>query len=184
MKLHLLRNTIHYGSQYAWALSLTLLPLAMVFSLEFTMPAWTALLAAWLLNEQMTPSRIGVVVLGIVGVLVILRPGLADINPAVFLVLAAAFGYAIVDDRDQETHGDRKHVRDHLLDVGDPVADIADRLGPGRQSGRIPHLNAEAILPAARRSALPAPVRITASPMHFAPATPLSLCRSTSCAFR
>ena len=96
MKLHLLRNTIHYGSQYAWALSLTLLPLAMVFSLEFTMPAWTALLAVWLLNEKMTPSRIGVVLLGIVGVLVILRPGIADINPAVFLVLAAAFGFAIV----------------------------------------------------------------------------------------
>ena len=96
MKLHLLRNTIHYASQYAWALSLTLLPLAMVFSLEFTMPAWTALLAIWLLNEKMTPSRIGVVLLGIVGVLVILRPGFADINPAVLLVLGAAFGFAIV----------------------------------------------------------------------------------------
>jgi drug/metabolite transporter (DMT)-like permease len=96
MKLHLLRNTIHYVSQYAWALSLTLLPFAMVFSLEFTMPAWTALLAIWLLNEKMTQSRIGVVLLGIVGVLVILRPGIADINPAVFLVLAAAFGFAIV----------------------------------------------------------------------------------------
>ena len=96
MKLHLLRNSIHYASQYAWALSLTLLPLAMVFSLEFTMPAWTALLAVWLLNVRMTPSRIGVVLLGIVGVLVMLRPGIADINPAVFVVLAAAFGFAIV----------------------------------------------------------------------------------------
>ena len=95
MKLHLLRNTIHYGSQYAWALSLTLLPLAMVFSLEFTMPAWTALLAVWLLGEKLTPSRIGVVVLGVIGVVVILRPGVADINPAAFLVLGAAFGYAI-----------------------------------------------------------------------------------------
>jgi drug/metabolite transporter (DMT)-like permease len=95
MKLHLVRNTIHYGSQYAWALSFTLLPLAMVFSLEFTMPAWTVLLAIWLLNEKMTPSRIGVVLLGIVGILVILRPGLADIDPAVLLVLTAAFGFAI-----------------------------------------------------------------------------------------
>lgn len=95
--LHLLRNVIHYSSQYAWALSLTLLPLAMVFSLEFTMPAWTAPLAAWFLSERMSPSRIGVVVLGIVGVLVILRPGLADINPGAFLVLAAALGYALVN---------------------------------------------------------------------------------------
>ena len=95
MKLNLLRNTVHYASQYAWALSLTMLPLAMVFALEFTMPAWTALLAVWLLHERMTPSRIGVVVLGLIGVLVILRPGIASFNPAAILVLVAAFGYAI-----------------------------------------------------------------------------------------
>src|SRR5665213_482333 len=95
MRLNLLRNTVHYASQYAWALSLTMLPLAMVFALEFTMPAWTALLAVWLLHEKMTPSRAGVVVLGLVGVLVILRPGIASFNPAAMLVLAAAFGYAI-----------------------------------------------------------------------------------------
>jgi drug/metabolite transporter (DMT)-like permease len=95
MRLHLVRNVIHYAAQYAWALGLTMLPLAMVFSLEFTMPAWTALLAVWLLSERLTPSRIGVVVLGFIGVLVILRPGVAAINPGAFLVLAAAFGYAI-----------------------------------------------------------------------------------------
>ena len=95
MKLNLLRNVVHYISQFAWAYSLTMLPLAMVFALEFTMPAWTALLAVWLLSEKMTKSRAGVVVLGLVGVLVILRPGVASTNPAAFLVLAAAFGYAI-----------------------------------------------------------------------------------------
>lgn len=94
MKLNFVRNIIHFAAQYAWATSLTLLPLAMVFALEFTMPAWTALLAVWLLHERMTPSRMGVVVLGLVGVLVILRPGIASFNPAVLLVLAAAFGYA------------------------------------------------------------------------------------------
>ncbi len=95
MGLNLLRNIVHYISQYAWALSLTMLPLAMVFALEFTMPAWTALLAIWILHERMTPSRIGVVVLGLVGVLVILRPGIASFNPVAILVLLAAFGYAI-----------------------------------------------------------------------------------------
>jgi len=95
MSLNLLRNVVHYASQFAWAFSLTLLPLAMVFALEFTMPAWTALLAVWILSEKMTKSRLGVVVLGLAGVLVILRPGVAAINPAAFLVLGAAFGYAI-----------------------------------------------------------------------------------------
>lgn len=95
MGLNLIRNVVHYVSQFAWALSLTMLPLAMVFALEFTMPAWTALLAVWLLHERLTPSRIGIVVLGLIGVLVILRPGIASFNPAAFLVLMAAFGYAI-----------------------------------------------------------------------------------------
>jgi drug/metabolite transporter (DMT)-like permease len=95
MGLNVLRNSVHYISQFAWAYSLTMLPLATVFALEFTMPAWTAVLAVWLLSERVTPSRIGVVVLGLAGVLVILRPGIATINPYAFLVLAAAFGYAI-----------------------------------------------------------------------------------------
>lgn len=95
MGLHLFRNTVHYASQFSWALSLTMLPLATVFALEFTMPAWTAVLAVWFLHERMTPSRLGVVVLGLIGVLVILRPGISGFNPAATLVLLAAFGYAI-----------------------------------------------------------------------------------------
>jgi drug/metabolite transporter (DMT)-like permease len=95
MGLHIFRNTIHYASQFSWALSLTMLPLATVFALEFTMPAWTAVLAVWFLHERMTASRFGVVVLVLIGVLVILRPGIASFNPAAILVLIAAFGYAI-----------------------------------------------------------------------------------------
>ncbi len=93
--LHLIRNSVHYVSQYLWATGLTLLPLATVFALEFTMPAWTTLLAVFFLGERMTPSRIGAVILGFIGVLVIIRPGLESFRPAAFLVLLAAFGYAI-----------------------------------------------------------------------------------------
>lgn len=95
MGLNLVRNIVHYAAQYSWALSLTMLPLATVFALEFTMPAWTAVLAVWLLHERMTPSRFGVVLFGLIGVLVILRPGIASFNPAAVLVLLAAFGYAV-----------------------------------------------------------------------------------------
>jgi drug/metabolite transporter (DMT)-like permease len=93
--LHVLRNSIHFGSQYLWAWSLLLLPLATVFALEFTMPAWTIVLAPFFLGERMTPSRIGAVVLGVAGVLVIVRPGLDTFQPAALMVLAAAFGYAV-----------------------------------------------------------------------------------------
>jgi len=95
MALHALRNSVHFASQYAWALSLTLLPLATVFALEFTMPAWVAVLAIPVLGERMTASRAGSIVLGFIGVLVIVRPGLESSQPAVLLVLAAAVGFAI-----------------------------------------------------------------------------------------
>jgi drug/metabolite transporter (DMT)-like permease len=95
IRLHLLRNGVHFASQVAWATSLTLLPLATVFSLEFTMPAWTAIMAAMFLNERLTQSRIGSVILGFVGVLVIIRPGLQTFQPAALLTLSAAFGYGI-----------------------------------------------------------------------------------------
>lgn len=92
--MHLLRNSVHFIAQYAWALSLTLLPLAIVVSLEFTMPAWATLLAAVLLAERLTPSRIGVIVLGLIGVLVIVQPGTQTFQPAMLIVLGAALGYA------------------------------------------------------------------------------------------
>jgi drug/metabolite transporter (DMT)-like permease len=93
--LHLFRNTVHLGAQYLWTLSLLLLPLATVFALEFTTPAWALLLAVPVLGERMTASRIGAVMLGLAGVLVIMRPGLRTFHPAALLVLAAAIGLAI-----------------------------------------------------------------------------------------
>jgi drug/metabolite transporter (DMT)-like permease len=95
LPLHIVRNTFHFGSQYLWAWALLLLPLATVFALEFTMPAWTILLAPVFLGERMTASRIGAIVLGIAGVLVIVRPGLETFQPAALMVLVAALGYAV-----------------------------------------------------------------------------------------
>jgi len=95
MGMHALRNSVHFAAQYAWALSITLLPLATVFALEFTNPAWLALLAAWLLRERLTPSRAGAVVLGFLGVAVILRPGFESFQPAALIILGAAFGFAV-----------------------------------------------------------------------------------------
>jgi drug/metabolite transporter (DMT)-like permease len=93
LPLHILRNSVHFGSQYLWALGLVLLPLATVFALEFTMPAWTILLAPFFLGERMTRSRIGAVIFGLIGVMVILRPGVESFRPAALIVLIAALGY-------------------------------------------------------------------------------------------
>ncbi|HEY8563938.1 MAG TPA: DMT family transporter [Beijerinckiaceae bacterium] len=93
--LHGLRNVVHFGATYAWALGVTLLPLATVFALEFTTPAWVALLAAPLLRERLDTGRLIAVGFGFLGVLIILRPGFEAIRPAALIVLAAAFGFAV-----------------------------------------------------------------------------------------
>jgi drug/metabolite transporter (DMT)-like permease len=95
MGLHAARNTTHFAGQYCWSLAVTVLPFATVFSLEFTMPAWVALLAALFLHERMTKSRFGTIVLGFLGVLVIVRPGFESFQPQALLVLFAAFAYAV-----------------------------------------------------------------------------------------
>jgi drug/metabolite transporter (DMT)-like permease len=92
--LHVGRNLLHLLGQYSWIYAIALLPLATVFAIEFTMPVWTAILAALLLGERLTRHRIVMLVLGFVGVLVILKPGIATIAPASLVMLGGAFIYA------------------------------------------------------------------------------------------
>ena len=92
--LHIFRNAVNFLGQVSWAQGLVLLPFATVFALEFTTPMWVAILAAIVLGERLTLSRIGTVVLGFTGVLVIVRPGLESFQPAAFLVLGSALCFA------------------------------------------------------------------------------------------
>ena len=92
--LHLARNIIHFGGQFGWVYGLSLLPLAAVFSIEFTVPIWTAIMAALFLGEPFTRWRMIAVAMGFVGILIIVRPGASMIDVAAFAVLAAAMCYA------------------------------------------------------------------------------------------
>lgn len=91
---HALRNTIHFGGQYAWFLGLTLLPLADLFALEFTTPIWTAILAVLILGERLNRGRIAAIVLGFLGILIILKPGLEIVNAPSLIVIASAMFFA------------------------------------------------------------------------------------------
>lgn len=89
------RNFVHFAAQFGWFYGLAHITLAEVFAIEFTLPVWTLLLAALLLGEAITRTRMLAVALGFIGILVILRPGFQEIVPAQFAVLAAAVGYAL-----------------------------------------------------------------------------------------
>jgi drug/metabolite transporter (DMT)-like permease len=92
---HIGRNLIHYGAQLGWFFALTLIPLGQVVAIEFTMPIWTAILAASFLGERMTVWKISAIVLGVVGVIIIVRPVTGEINQGQLIALAAAVGFGI-----------------------------------------------------------------------------------------
>lgn len=92
---HIGRNVVHYAAQYGWFLALTMIPLAQVVSIEFTMPVWTALLAVSFLGEKLNIWKILAIVLGLVGVIVIVQPGAAPVSPGQLIMVLAALGFGV-----------------------------------------------------------------------------------------
>lgn len=93
IRLHAMRNLVHFGAQYCWTLGVALMPLAEVFALEFTMPIWVAVFAWAALGERIGRARVLAIAASFLGVLIVLRPGAGIIDPAAFVVLLAAAGY-------------------------------------------------------------------------------------------
>lgn len=95
MPTHIVRNLAHYGGQFGWFFGLAYLPLSDVFAIEFTVPLWTALLAVLVLGERITKSRGIAILLGLLGMLIIVRPGFESIQPATYAVLLSALCYSL-----------------------------------------------------------------------------------------
>ena len=92
---HMARNAVHYAAQYGWFVALTLIPLAQVVAIEFTMPIWSAALAVVFLGERMSGRKWFAVLLGLVGVAVIVRPGAGELDAGQLIALASALGFAV-----------------------------------------------------------------------------------------
>lgn len=92
---HVLRNGVHYAAQYGWFVALTLIPLAQVVSIEFTMPIWSATLAMAFLGERMSGQKWFAILLGLIGVAVIVRPRAGEVDTGQLIALASALGFAV-----------------------------------------------------------------------------------------
>ena len=92
---HIGRNLVHYAAQIGWFFALTLIPLGQVVAIEFTMPVWTAILAASFLGERITVWKISAIMLGVIGVIIIVRPATGEINPGQLIALGAAVGFGV-----------------------------------------------------------------------------------------
>ncbi|MFD0463274.1 DMT family transporter [Microvirga aerilata] len=93
--LHALRNGVHFVGQYAWGLSVSLLPFARVFALEFATPVLTVLFAALLLRERLTMPRLFTVLVGAAGLVVITVPKTGEVDPLMLLPLASSAAFAL-----------------------------------------------------------------------------------------
>jgi drug/metabolite transporter (DMT)-like permease len=65
-----------------------------VQALTFTTPLFAALLAALILRERIHARRFAALVIGLLGAMIVIRPGIAPIDTGSILILISALGWA------------------------------------------------------------------------------------------
>ena len=88
--LHVLRGVIHGTAVMLWFFAMARIPIAEVTAIGFVAPIFTTLGAALFLGEKLHARRIGAVLIGFGGTLVILRPGIQVIDIGALAQLTAA----------------------------------------------------------------------------------------------
>jgi len=92
--LHMLRAFFVLFANFTFFLGLAALPLATAVALFFINPFLVTVFSVVFLGEHVGPRRWAALGFGIVGVLMILRPGTESFQLAALFPLASAFGYA------------------------------------------------------------------------------------------
>ncbi len=100
--LHLLRGGLIGVSTNLGFYTLAHIPLATATVLFFTAPIFATILGAVVHGERVGPRRIAAVIAGVIGALVILRPGFEAFHPAMLTALgsSALFSVALTLSRD------------------------------------------------------------------------------------
>jgi drug/metabolite transporter (DMT)-like permease len=107
------RPALHLGRGAAVALAticffagVFAMPLADATAIQFTSPILTALLAPWVLGERTGRATWAATLLAFAGVLVVLRPNLAELGAAAFFPVGAAFGMSWLMMLNRKVAGD------------------------------------------------------------------------------
>lgn len=93
--LHISRGMVHGIAVMLWFFAMARIPIAEVTALGYIAPIFTTIGAAMFLGETMHLRRIGAVVIGFAGMLVILRPGLHIIEVGAWAQIVAAPLFAV-----------------------------------------------------------------------------------------
>jgi drug/metabolite transporter (DMT)-like permease len=99
MKLFTLRGAAHTVAVILWFYAMTRIPIAEVTAMNYLNPVYVTIGAALFMGEELPPRRLAAVVMALIGALIILRPGLRELNSGhlamIFTAIAFAIGYMI-----------------------------------------------------------------------------------------
>ena len=93
--LHVLRGVINLAAMLMFFTALSMTPLAKVTALSFTAPIFMAVMSVFFLGETFRLYRWLAIFAGFAGTLVILRPGLVELETGPLLVIASAALWAV-----------------------------------------------------------------------------------------
>jgi len=89
-KLYLVRATVSTGAMFLWFWSISLVPIGEVTALSFLAPLFTTVGAALVLREKVRGRRWSATLIGFLGALVIIRPGVIEMSPGAWFAVGAA----------------------------------------------------------------------------------------------
>jgi drug/metabolite transporter (DMT)-like permease len=96
LRLHLSRAALGTIAMFCAYYAIAHMPLADFTALSFTRPLFATVLAVIVLHEIVRWRRWTATIVGFLGVLVMVRPGAAEINPATFVALGESVSLALL----------------------------------------------------------------------------------------
>jgi len=96
LRLHLSRAALGTIAMFCAYYAIAHMPLADFTALSFTRPLFATVLAVVVLHEIVRWRRWTATIVGFLGVLVMVRPGVAEINPATFVALGESVSLAFL----------------------------------------------------------------------------------------
>ena len=96
IKLHFIRGIINVPAMYAGFAALMFIPLEQIQALHFIVPLIVTFLAVFFFKEKIRFVRISALIIGLIGMIVMLRPGIIEINMGVYMVLFSSLVWSFI----------------------------------------------------------------------------------------
>ena len=96
LKIHILRSALNLPAMLLGFAALAMLPLEKMTAIHFIVPIIVTILAVIFLKEKIYLYRSVALVMGFLGVLIILRPGIIDISIGIYMALISSLIWSVV----------------------------------------------------------------------------------------